>query len=163
MVRNKIFRVSTRNAGIALTIFSLFLIGIGATYQSDPQQLPYSKQLKTTPITDSQITLKLTYSNGEVMEVSQVEGGMIRTRLLSGGPVMGLIPLIDENGQVQVRIFELDTIQHGEKALGETLSEFQSLTLDGREARVLNGNLDFSVALVGVDKKETCSKKKLTP
>jgi hypothetical protein len=116
--------------------------------------LPYSKQAQTSPISSTRITLRLTEDDGEVAEVTQLEGGTIRVERLSDGVVTGLVPVITPDGEVQVRVFNIETIRHGNKPIGESMVELMSPVIGAPGERVKNMDYGFLVEVVNVGSKK---------
>src|ERR1700754_3903025 len=110
--RRKMKKHSNRLTSIGKAIFSGFLIvslftalsaqeALEKSQDKSPAtpQVPFSKQAQTRPISNSKITLKLTF-DGTRFDVTQHEGAIIRIE--RNGNVYGLVPYL-AGDRVQIK------------------------------------------------------------
>jgi hypothetical protein len=101
---------------------------------SPAPRVPNSKQAKTSPVSKSKITLKITF-DGEPFVVTQYEGATIRIE--RNGSTFGLIPYLDGD-QVRIKAVKMSVITDGKDIIGEAISDLAYYEVS-TEASVVNG------------------------
>ncbi|MEK6408524.1 MAG: hypothetical protein AABN34_16470 [Acidobacteriota bacterium] len=153
---HRVLRRATTSFLVVITFISM----IGAqdvTLKSKQidEPLPLSEQAKTIPISNNQITLKITLDGGQSVLATQYEGGMIRLEM-EGGEIFGLTPYKRGLGDavVNLKIFRIIRIKKGGKVVGEGITELETSVIGNQPSRTLsslaNNEPRFSVQLVGI-------------
>jgi hypothetical protein len=157
-----IFRRGLSSLAVLLFLFPPIAAYDSASSQNseDPPE-SYKRYAKLEPISNRRITFQLRFQDGQVASATQLEGALIRVESTKDDTIMGLSPLISDDGKVQLKIFRVDPIRHRGSVIGEGLSEIDTLALYGEEARISNGVFSFGITLAGTDTWNTAEKKTL--
>lgn len=128
---------------------------------SRDQHESYKNYAKTEPISNRRFTFQFTFENGRTASATQLEGGLIRVESTKNSTILGLTPLVSEDGSVQIKVFKVEPIRHLNSLIGESLSEIETLDLHQDEARISSGVFNFSVRLADHNLLELSEKKTL--
>jgi|SRR5437660_194387 len=116
--------------------------------------VPLSNQARTEPISKDQIRLKIILDNGESVQATQLEGGMIRMEI-EGRGIFGFTPIRrgQSDGVVAVKVFRITKVQKDGQVVGERIKELQTNEA-GNQPTALSGLADneprIMIQLVGV-------------
>lgn len=161
----KCIRIAVRFIVPVGIVFGLVSTMIWAQNGQDAQKaidLPEAsdkyEQAATVPSSDRLITFKLTLDNRAPVEVTQLEGGMIRIEK-EGSWILGLTPYVRDSStdEIAVKIFQISVITKENVAVGEGIVELQTLRPYKEEDKLLSsftyGDSHFIIQLA--DKKKT--------
>lgn len=127
----------------------------------DEQSASFKTHVRTQPVSNRRVSLQMVFDDGQVASATQLEGGLIRVESTIDNVVFGLTPLIADDGQVHVKVYRVNSIKHQGKSLGESLSEIETLVLNGDQARISNSAFNFSIRLADSDTSGATEKKTL--
>lgn len=149
--------------GAAATVLLLFpaVINRPVSGYADNSLASVNNPAQTKPISKRRITLQLKFDDGRVASATELEGGMIRVESIKDNLVFGLIPLIGDDGQVQVKVFQLDPIKHQGNQIGESLTEIETLAINDAETRISNRIFNFVIRLTRIAESGPTEKKTL--
>jgi hypothetical protein len=102
---------------------------------------PGSGHVRTIPVSDRMITLKITGDDGHEVEASQLEGGLIRIEKASGA-IYGFSPLVRDssNEMMTIKVYRIGVSEAG-GVVGETLSEVNALVV-GKASQYFTADAD---------------------
>lgn len=125
-----------------LMLFCLFSIGSAERGSSD------SDRPLLQPTSDRLITIRLTMSNGQVIQVSQYDSKMIITGPV-GGEKIGITPHILENSRVALDFSHVTKSIDGSES-GRTIVSIGSMELNSALPRATPVSLISSIELIGI-------------
>ena len=115
---------------------------------------PKNKHVRTIPVSDKMVTLKITGGGGHhEVEASQFEGGLIRVEK-AGGSVYGLSPFVsDLSGEkMAIKVYRIG-VSEADGVAGETLNEVNSLMAEkagGYSATYADAEATFKIEIIDV-------------
>lgn len=118
--------------------------------QNAQQSIPFSGRLKTVPTSESRVKLRITFNDGAVFVVTQLEGATIRVE--RNGDTVGIIAHIDpeQKDRVTAEVFKVVPIEANGVRLGERIADLTSLNIDQGAVDVTKGDLSFKVEVAGI-------------
>ena len=140
---------------IFAVLFSLTCV-MSASYAQDQippideqnQQLPSGRKAKTIPNSETIITLRFGLENGDYIIASQRDGGMIRIE--KGDKILGFTPYKLPDGNVSVRVFQIDRVIRAGRLVGERMVEQETLDLRNAFVDFKNDALSSMIELTSI-------------
>jgi hypothetical protein len=123
--------------------------------QNSQDPLLLNQQASAVPLSTTLITLTITLENGKLIKATQPEGGLIRVEF-NEFSIFGLVPYVSDHtsGAVAVKILRIRKVRAGEKAIGERLTELETIpiTIESASAvsKISDTPLRFSLQLLAV-------------
>lgn len=120
----------------------------GATFQKAAMESPitYAKQGRDSPASNkSKISFRLTFDKGEVFEVTQLEGEVIRIE--KDGSTVGITPYLEAD-QVKVKVVKEWSVKSQNKTFGDGVLELGIFEIGKEASEVTWGELGINVQLL---------------
>ena len=110
----------------------------------------YSGRLRTVPTSGSKVTLRLTFDDGAVFVVTQLEGAAIRVE--RNGSTTGIIAHIDpeQKDRVAADVFKVVPIEVQGVLSGERIADLTSVGIGPEGVDITKGDLSFKVEVAGI-------------